>query len=366
MQSTHRWKADARPFRILILAAAGVLAFIIGQPALAQTPPSTGVAVPEYAPLDRAVLEFMDRIDCHAATVAISRNGKILYSRGFGWSDPHKKKPTAPDAIMRIAGLSQAITAAAIKKLIREGKLSFETQAFPLLNLKPPHGTNPDPRLSQITVGQLLENKGGWDVANSFDPFSRLREIQKSLHLTHRPHPLDVVRYMLGEPLQFDPGQRTAASNIGFSVLGRIIEKVSGKSYAAYIAEDIFRPLGVDDVKLARTIFRERDPREVSYPVKDVVVEVTDSYGGLVASAPSLCKFLEAYWANGDPRQPGEDLQWAFFGNFEGTTAFIRQRPDGTNITVLCNGGRKPSFEPDDRALGRLVNEAMDKIAASK
>jgi N-acyl-D-amino-acid deacylase len=326
----------------------------------------TGTAVAEYAPLDHAVLEFMDRIDCQAATVAISRNGKLLYSRGFGWSDAHKNKPTAPDAIMRIAGLSQAITAAAIKKLIREGKLSFETQAFPLLNLKPPHGANPDPRLSQITVGQLLENKGGWDAASSFDPFSRLRDIQKSLHLAHRPHPLDVVRYMLGEPLQFDPGQRTAASNIGFSVLGRIIEKVSGKSYAAYIAEDIFRPLGVDDVKLARTILRERDPREVSYPVKDVVVEVTDSYGGLVASAPSLCKFLDAYWANGDPRQPGEDLQWAFFGNFEGTTACIRQRPDGTNITVLCNGGRKPSFEPDDRALERLVNEAMDKIAASK
>jgi CubicO group peptidase (beta-lactamase class C family) len=149
-------------------------------------------------------------------------------------------------------------------------------------------------------------------------------------------------------------------------VLGRIIEKVSGKSYAAYIAEDVFRPLGVDDVKLARTIQRERDPREVSYPVKDVVVEVTDSYGGLVASAPSLCKFLEAYWANGDPRQPGEDLQWAFFGNFEGTTAFIRQRTDGNNITVLCNAGRKQSFELDDRELERLVNEAMDKIAVSK
>jgi len=322
--------------------------------------------VAEHAPLEHAVLEFMGRIDCNAATVAISRNGKLLYSRGYGWSDAHKKKPTAPEAIMRIAGLTQAITAAAIKKLIREGKLSLETKAFPLLNLKPPHGEAPDPRLSQITVGQLLENKGGWDAANSFDPFSRLREIQKTLHLAHRPHPADVVRYMLGEPLQFDPGQRTAASTIGFSVLGRLIEKVSGKSYAAYIAEDVFRPLGVDDVKLARTIQRERDPREVSYPVKDVVVEVTDSYGGLVASAPSLCKFLEAYWANGDPRQPGEDLQWAFFGNFEGTTAFIRQRTDGNNITVLCNAGRKQSFELDDRELERLVNEAMDKIAVSK
>jgi CubicO group peptidase (beta-lactamase class C family) len=365
MQSmTHRSKRDARKHRWLLRAAAGFLTLLASQPILAQRPPMTGTAVAEYAPLDQAVLEFMGRIDCQAATVAISRNGKLRYSRGYGWSDAHKKKPTVPDAIMRIAGLTQAITAAAVKKLIREGKLSLESKAFPLLNLKPPQGEVPDPRLSQITVGQLLENKGGWDAGSSFEPFSRLREIQKSLHLAHRPHPADVVRYMLGEPLQFDPGQRTAASNIGFSVLGRIIEKVTGKNYAAYIAEDVFRPLGVDDVKLARTIVR--DPREVSYPVKDVVVEVTDSYGGLVASAPSLCKFLEGYWANGDLRQPGEDLQWAFFGNFEGTTAFIRQRTDGTNIALLCNAGRKQSFEADDRALERLVNEAMDKIDVSK
>ena len=55
---------------------------------------------------------------------------------------------------------------------------------------------------------------------------------------------------MLAEPLQFDPGQRTAPSNFGYCLLGRVIEKVAGKPYATYIAEDVFRPLGVEDVKL--------------------------------------------------------------------------------------------------------------------
>ena len=147
---------------------------------------------------------------------------------------------------------------------------------------------------------------------------------------------------------------------------GPVIEKASGKSYAAYMADDLFQPLGVDDVKLGRGLVRERDPREVSYPVKDVLTEVTDSYGGLVASAPSLCKFLEAYWANGKPRHPGDDFQWAYFGNFGGTTAFIRQRPDGYNVAVLCNGSRNASLQDeDDRGLGRLVEEAIDKFAAS-
>ncbi len=168
---------------------------------------------------------------------------------------------------------------------------------------------------------------------------------------------------MLGEPLQFDPGQRRATSNFGYCVLGRVIEKTAKKSYGAYIAENIFRPLGVDDVKLARSL--SSDPREVWYPVKDVPVQVMDSFGGLVASAPALCKFLEAYWVDGEPRQPGQDLQWTFFGNLAGTTAIVRQRPDGYNIAILCNGRRQESVEEDDRALERLVDDSMDKVAAA-
>jgi CubicO group peptidase (beta-lactamase class C family) len=221
----------------------------------------------------------------------------------------------------------------------------------------------PDPRLFQITVGQLLEYQGGWDAQMTFDPFTRLREIQKSLRLSHRPHPNDVIRYMLGQPLQFDPGKRSAPSNLGFCVLGRVVEKASGESYEKYIVERIFRPLGVDDVKLARSLPRERDPREVWYPVKDMVVEITDSYGGLVASAPSLCKFLDAYWADGSPRHPTDELQFSYSGNFEGTTALIRQRLDNFNIAVLFNGRRDASRqEEDDRALEHAVNEAIDRV----
>jgi CubicO group peptidase (beta-lactamase class C family) len=346
----------------------GLSIVLAASPVLAQTRPITGSAVRDFAPLDQAVLDFMDRIDAQAATVAVSRQGKLLYSRGYGWSDAHKKKLTAPDAVMRIAGITQRITTVAVKQLIQSGKLSLDTKVFPFLNLKPPKGAVPDPRLSRITVGELLDYQGGWDAQATFDPFTRLREIQKSLHLSHRPHPSDVIRYMLGQPLQFDPGKQTVASNFGFSVLGRVIEKASGETYEKYIVEHVFRPLGVDDVKLARSQPRERDPREVSYPVKDVVVEITDSYGGLVASAPSLCKFLDTYWANGDPRQSGgEDLQFGYSGNFEGTTALIRQRSDDYNIAVLFNGRRKASQQDeDDRALETAVDQAIDKVGAAQ
>jgi CubicO group peptidase (beta-lactamase class C family) len=364
LRLTQRAERDGRNRNWLPWVAVCLFALAVRRPIFAQTPPLTGTAVGEYAPLDRAVLEFMDRFDCPAATAAVSRNGKLLFSRGYGWCDAHAKKPTPPDAVLRIAGITQPITAAAVKKLIREGKLSLDTRAFKFLKLKPPRGSTLDPRWEQITVEQLLEHQAGWDASAAFDPFARLRDIEQALRVSRRPRPADVVRYMLAEPLQFDPGTRRAPSNFGYCLLGRVIEKASGKSYGTYIAEDLFRPLGADDVKLARNVVRDRDPHEVWYPVKDVPVESMDSFAGLAASAPAVCKFLDAYWINGQPRRAGDDFQWSFFGNLVGTTAVVRQRPDGYNIAILCTLRRKQSLqEDDDRNLERHIDQVIDKIA---
>lgn len=330
-------------------------------PSWAQPRPITGTPVAEYAPLEQALPQFMDRIGCQALTVAVSKNNKLVFSRGFGWSDAHKKKPTAPDALMRIAGLTEPITAAAVKSLIRDGKLTLDTQVFPLLNVKLPRGATPDPRLNKITVGQLLVHKGGWDAKTTFDPFGRVGDIEKSLGLRRRARPADILRYMLDQPLQFDPGERVAMSNFGYFLLGRVIEKTTGKPYGEYITSDFLKPLGIDDAKLGHNALRLRDKREVWYPSKEVPVDLMDANAGLVASAPDVCKFLDHYWLSGEPRQVDQDLQWAYFGNLASTTALARQRPDGSNVVVLCNARRKESSqEDDDHALLQLVEQALD------
>jgi CubicO group peptidase (beta-lactamase class C family) len=353
-------------FRVAICLV-GVLAIAAGHPLLAKTPPTpTGTPVRAYAPLDQIVTDFMQRCDCAAATAAVSQNGKLVFSRGYGWCDAQEKKRTLPDALLRIGGVTQPITAAAVRKLIRDGKLSLDTKAFKFLNLKPLRPANPDPRLQDITVGDLLDHRGGWD-AHTFDPFSDLRAVEKSLRVTRRPRPIEIVRSMLTQPLQFDPGQQKVFSNFGYCVLGRVVEKATGKSYGNSIKEELFRPLEVEDVRPARQLANQRDPREVWYPVKDVPVETMDSFAGLVASAPALCKFLDVYWANGQPRQPGDDEQWTYFGNIAGTTAIVRQRPDGYNIAILCTVRRKePLPEKESGSLEHQIDEAMDKIAAAE
>jgi CubicO group peptidase (beta-lactamase class C family) len=331
----------------------------------AEAPTPTGTPVRAYSGVDKAVMEFMDRNDCPAATAAVSLNNKLVFSRGYGWRDSQETKHTLPDALLRIGGITQSITASAVRKLIRDGKLTGDTKVFPYLKLKPLRPDNPDHRLDVITIDQLLEHQGGWD-ASQYDPFLHVRDIDKTLHVTRRLRPLEVVRYMLSEPLQFDPGTQRVNSNFGYCVLGRVIEKATAKSYVNSVRDDILKPIGVEDIRAGRHFASDRDPREVWSPVKDVPVEVMDSFGGLVASAPALCKFFDHYWANGQPRQPGEDKQWFFFGSIPGTTAIIRQRPDGYNIAIICSVRKKePLTEKDEGTLRGQIDEAIDKAAAA-
>src|SRR5207237_3799977 len=72
------------------------------------------------------------------------------------------------------------------------------------------------------------------------------------------------------------------------------------------------------------------------WPDGGFCLEAMDSHGGVIASAPDLVKFLQAYWMDGSVRSAGSQNSW-FFGNLPGTFTFVIQRPDGVNIAVLFN-----------------------------
>jgi len=336
--------------------------------AVAKERPLTGEKAMEYEPVDKVILELMDTINCDTATVAISRDGQLLYSRGYGWSDQAKKKPVPPDALMRIASVSKPITAAAVKNAIRDKQLSLDTKAFELIAVKAPGGKVADPRINSITVGQLLEHKGGWDREASFDPMFRTRQIEKDLKLRTSATSVNVIEYMMTQQLQFAPGEKSVYSNFGYCVLGRVLEKTMKKPYAECVQQSICKPLGITDIKLGYASSKKRDPREVWYPVADdaFAFDVMDAHGGLIASAPALCQFMQAYWISGEPRQKGQAQNWAFYGSLPGTSAMARQRSDGVNIAVLLNGRREKQYKEDNDALKKAMDQALDKINKGK
>jgi CubicO group peptidase (beta-lactamase class C family) len=346
-----------RPMQSVVIFAL----FMLASPVWSAGPlPSTGKKVPAFEPVDKAITEFMDTIGCTAATVAISKNGKLLYSRGFGWSDEAKHKPTSPDALMRLASVTKPITATVTKAAIRAKLITPETKAFDYLAIKAPAGKTPEPELAQITIENLLDHKGGWDRASSFDPMFRSKQIAEELSLKDPVKPANVLEFMLDKPLQLKPGQKYAYSNFGYCVLGRVIEKASKKSYGEAVQQVICKPLGIKDIKPANSDPQKRDPREVWYPAEadEMPMELLDSVGGLIGSAPALCQFMDAYWLGGDQRLAGSSGEWIAFGSLPGTTSMVHQRKDGINVAVLMNGRRNDQFSKDNELLKKNLEEA--------
>ena len=121
-----------------------------------------------------------------------------------------------------------------------------------------------------------------------------------------------LVRFMLGQPLDFDPGTLSAYSNFGFNVLGRVIEHLTGKTYEQYVLDEIATPLGITDWKIGGTYLADRFPGEVRYygpPGQAPRIGITpgegfvpvgygsfflpsmDAHGGWISSAHDLARF---------------------------------------------------------------------------
>src|SRR5262249_6778502 len=158
----------------------------------------------------------------------------------------------------------KSLTAAAVLKLAEEGRLRLDDKAFERLgDLSPRPGGHLNPDLRRITIRNPLQHAGGWDRDQSFDPMFRSPEIARTLGVSSPAAPRVVIRYMLDQPLQFKPGTRYAYSNFGYCVLGRVIERVSGKRYEDYVRSEILRPAGVTGMWLGHTLPAGRAPNEV-------------------------------------------------------------------------------------------------------
>jgi N-acyl-D-amino-acid deacylase len=351
---------------------------------LAAAPlPMSGFAVPELRAFDDAMLQFMRQRGIKAGTLAVMKDGRVVLSRSYGYADAKRTLTLGPDPPLRIASISKPITAAAVLRLIREGKLKLDTKAFALLALKPPPG-KADPRLADITIRHLLDHQGGWDKEATFDPMFQSVKIAAALGKRGPAGADDIVSYMAGQPLQFAPGSQTKYSNFGYCVLGRVIEKLTGKRYVDYVCDDLLYPLKIKSVELARSLPRDRNPREPFYfdpkqavnvmepdspakvPLPDggLCLEALDSAGGLTASAADLVRFADGFTIKGEPRTSGSRRPGRFVakGSLPGTASALVWREDGVNMAALLNQRTGPSGQPFENTIARVLDQVADGI----
>lgn len=306
--------------RHFLMGGLGAVAAVggAGGPAGAEDPlPRTGPAVRELAPFDDQVLGYMRKHRIVGGAVAVVRDGRLLLARGYGHADREARTPVQPASLFRVASVSKPLTGMAVLAAIEDGlgRLSLGTPAFPYLGLKPllKDGGEPDPRLMRITVEQLLHHSGGWDRARGGDLMFQHFRAAQDLGVPSPPDHRSLIRWAMGRPLDFDPGSRYAYSNFGYCVLGRVLEKATGKGYEEFVRSRLLTPMGARRMRIGAARRREKLPEEVCYydaegrkgrnihsgdPDREVPLPYTlspwlmDAHGGWVASAVDLARVV--------------------------------------------------------------------------
>ncbi len=314
---------------------------------------SQEVSVELMEAFNKTLSEYMKRNRISQGAVCVTKEDQTLVHLGVG---------TNPDTVFRIASITKAITRAAIQLLVSERKLPLDTKVLPLLNLPLSDGT--DPLLGRITVQQLLNHSGGWDIAvMGYDPTFYSDEIAKALNKPiSELTPVDTVRFMITKPPQFEPGSKSVYSNFGYIVLGRVIETISGQTYETFIQNKLMKPLGITGIRIGNSNKDEHEAfyEDDNYDPYKINMATNDSCGGLVSTAKDLCKFMEYYWINGDKRGEGEKMKCVSFGGLPGTKTIALQALDGTNIAVFFNrrNGQNPN---DHEELLKLIEDLIEK-----
>ncbi len=310
--------AVAKSSRWLTVAAAFMLGACNGGGADNDIP-VTGVEVPEFRAVDTKMREVLQKLDIPGASITVAKDGRILYQRGFGWADRATGQAVQPQTLFRVASVSKAMTAVAVLRAFEaELPTALERPVFGAGGLLsgPRYAQVKDSRVLKITLRDLLQHTGGWDRDNpDYDPQYDLVAIARAMNVPAPAGAVDVIEYMLKyKDLQFEPGTRFAYSNLGYNVLGRVLEERTGLPYAEAMRRLVFAPAGVTTAVIGGDTLAQRLPGETIYyddprwpdvpsqtgigsgprSYNDYVLQTMDAHGGWVISSADMVRFADA------------------------------------------------------------------------
>ena len=317
------------------------------------------------AQLDRMVVSFMLQSEVPNAQLAVSVPGKPAFSHAYTYTGL-AASTTTPRTLMRLASNTKAWTAAAIYKLWKDGKLDIKAPVFAYLGItKPlPAGAKVDPRVYKITIEDLVQpdSASGWDPDLSGDPSFEMRQTARKLGLKKHVNQTQYVRFQLKVPLDYPPGTKKFYCNFCFDVLGMVVAKASGTSFAQYLQEQISLPNGGGAIAISPTV-GSRLPGEVAkyyndkkglsayYPNSNKlwpypyggdggVLEVAAGDGGAATSAESMLALMRGYiiWGFGTPPPAGTGESRA--GGIPGTATWAEQLPNRIDYAFDINSNQ--------------------------
>lgn len=319
-------------------AVIGVVLALIG-PALAQTGEGAPtMASPFGVSLDQAVLNFLSQNNLPGATVAVTRRGRLVWSKGYGQADADAGTAMQPWHRSRIGSVSKFITAVGAMKLVESGKISLDSRIYsdpgPFVSLNAPwpgemgtSGVLPNPSeywrkmlegvqnvydtnfvnleinktidwATQIRFKHILSHTSGMRRSDDIPGTAKyFNKDEKDLHYG------EVHQYFLtapnkAAPFQFEPETKAQYSNAAFALAGYVIGVAAGSNYQDYLRQQVLNPLGLTNVVPFNTEISQLDakPHDAQGNPEDLDPDnpswIRTSTGGWAASARDLVRLM--------------------------------------------------------------------------
>ena len=244
--------------------------------------------------LDGLVPLQLEQSDIAGATIAVVKDGKVLFAKGYGYADVQKKKPVSPqDTLFRPGSISKLFTWTAIMQLFEQGKLDLDRDVNDYLDFKIPEAFG-----KPITLKNIMTHTPGFeeqvkDLISTTPVSPNLGDYLKR-HIPGRIYP---------------PGTVPAYSNYATAVAGYIVQRVSGRPFEDYIAENIFKPLNMTHSTFAQPLPAELTPlmssgyQLASDPAQKFEIVNPFPAGSLSSSASDMALFMLAHLQDVPERQ---------------------------------------------------------------
>jgi CubicO group peptidase (beta-lactamase class C family) len=372
-----------------VLVGLILIGFLWGVPCFAQGLPTSPQGLTDPQELEAFLDEFfakeMTKEHVPGAAVALVKDGKIFFSKGYGYADLEKKISVVPDkTLFRVGSISKLFTTTAVLQLAEQGKLNLDDDVNKYLKRFQVKNTYPKP----VTVANLLTHTDGFDSGWGIGAFAR-----RASEMT----PLGDFLAKRLPPRILPPGEIFLYSDVGMNLAGYLVEEISGVPFAQYIQQNILQPLD-----MRRSSFVQPLPPQlasdlaVGYKYKNGTYERrpfafsnTFAGNGMMATVTDIAHFALAHLQNGrygtarilneatlremhrrqfthDPRMIGSG--YGFYedlinnkliilhnGRQNGYTSKLALLPDqNLSLIVTCNNNPTPLND-------ELINEFLDR-----
>ena len=254
--------------------------------------------------LDEIASKAMEKASAPGASIALIKDGEIVYKKGYGASNLEQNKPATPDTLIGIGSCTKSFICLATMMQVQQGEITVDT---PIRDILPVEVGFKD---SPITVKSLMSHSSGFPSLGTADVMiAKMSLGGYPLPLTSEEDFYNFINHA-GDRLDAKPRERYYYLNAGYTLLGLMLEKLNGEKLESILREQLWKPLGMNRTTLQKDKFYKDEDRMTAYwrnnegkivPSEHPFHELIYAPGGILSSVVESCSYLNMYLGNTEP-----------------------------------------------------------------